>query len=94
MGHYKLDSTNFGSTSPHYVMSTGAGEGVRAQSVPGVGSDLSATKVGTERIPGEDAHVRAPQLESNESEFESDWSNGLEQEKKAGEAMPVAPPLP
>ena len=75
-------------------MSTGAGEGVRAQSVPGVGSDLSATKVGTERIPGEDTQTRVPELKSNESEFESDWSNGLEQEKKAEEAMLVAPPLP
>ena len=93
MGHYKLDSTNFGSTSPHYVMSTGAGEGVRAQNVPGTDSDLSATKVGTERIPRKRAETRAPELESNWSEFESDWSYGLEQEKKAEEAMPVAPPL-
>ena len=80
MGHYRLDSTNFGSTSPHYVESTRAGEGVRAQSIPGTGSDLSATKVGTEGVPGVDAHVRGPELESNESEFRSDWSNVLEQE--------------
>ena len=55
-------------------------EDVRAQSIPGTGSDLSATKVGTEGVPGAGAHVRGPELESNESEFRSDWSNVLEQE--------------
>ena len=53
---------------------------VRAQSIPGTGSDLSATKVGTEGVPGAGAHACGPELESNESEFRSDWSNVLEQE--------------
>ncbi len=94
MGHYRLDSTNFGSTSPHYVASTGAGEGVRAQTIPGTGNDLSTTEVGTKRVPGKVAHASAPNLESDWSEFESDWSNDLKQVKKAEEAMLVAPPLP
>ena len=58
----------------------GIDQPVRAQSIPGTGSDLSATKVGTEGVPGAGAHVRGPELESNESEFRSDWSNVLEQE--------------
>ena len=42
MGHYKLDSSNFGFNSGHFPMSTKAGEGVGAQS----GSTRKATELG------------------------------------------------